>query len=248
MVEGLTVARARRTVVHDVSFEVGAGTTVLVGPNGAGKSTTMAVLATLLAPRRGRVRLAGYDISTAGGRRAARARFGFLAQDASFPDRWSVVDAVTYAAWVHRVASPRRAEAVGACLRRLGLESFRDESLRRLSGGTRQRVMLAQALVHDPPVLLLDEPTVGLDAEHRVALRRTVRDLAVDRAVLLTTHVTEDVEMLADRVVAMSAGRVTFDGPPAAVAELGCDAPADERQIELGLRRLSRVDAPRDPP
>lgn len=238
LVEELTIHRGRTVAVDAIDLGIDPGITVLAGPNGAGKSTLLAAMATLLAPRSGRLVVAGHDLSTRSGRRGARSRVGYLAQRARFPDRWTASEAVRYAAWLHRLRGSEADEATDTILADLDLMPHAGTPLRKLSGGTHQRVMLAQAAVHRPPVLLLDEPTVGIDAEHRVDLRRLIRSLATDRTVLVTTHLTEDVELLAERVVALAHGRVTYDGTPGDLASSGRDADHDERPIERALRRL----------
>lgn len=236
--DGVSASSGRHTVLDDLSLRIGPGVTVLAGPNGAGKSTLLSVVATLLRFRRGRVAVDGHDLGTVAGRADARRVLGFLPQDPAFPLHWTVGEALTYAAWLHRVPAAGRAAAVDRVAREVGVAGRSTDRLRSLSGGTRRRVMLAQTLVHQPAYLLLDEPTVGVDAEHRVEFRRTIRSIASDRVVVLSSHLTEDIELLADRVIVLDDGSVRFDGPPSAIAAFGTGAGDDERAIELGLRRL----------
>jgi ABC-2 type transport system ATP-binding protein len=236
---GVGFAYGRRTVLRDVSFDVTAGVTALVGPNGSGKSTLLAILATLLRPSAGLITYEGSLISGRAGRRRARSMLGHVPQRADFPDTFTVAEAVTYAAWLHRVPKNDTRDAVLHAMEVVGLSASAGLPLRQASGGTLQRVFIAQAVVHRPRLLILDEATVGVDAEQRVALRELLSELAVDRAVLLSTHLTEDLELLADRVLALGAGSVTFDGSAAELVErFGVTGEAGVRPVESALRNL----------
>lgn len=236
-VRALGVGYGGRPVVKEVSFSHGQGIVVLAGPNGAGKSTVLRALAALV-PFTGAVELAGHDLATATGRRSARRRFGFLPQEATFPDDFTVTDALLYAAWLQRVPSRERPEALGRALAAVDLGDRAGQRLKELSTGLRRRVFLGQAIVHEPAVLLLDEPTAGVDTEHRAAFRRLVRSLAESRLVVLTTHLTEEIEFLADRLIVLGGGRLRFDGTPAELTALAPRPGTDERPVEAALRAL----------
>jgi ABC-2 type transport system ATP-binding protein len=246
-VGGLTVRIGRRTVLADVSWRVTEGVAALVGPNGSGKTTLLSVLSTLRPVRTGAVRVAGQDLGTVAGSAAARARTGYLPQEPTGLGHLTVAEAVVYAAWLKRVPRRVRTALVSDALEELDLVEHADDRLSRLSGGTRQRAYIAQAVVHRPAVLLLDEPSTAVDAEHRVELRRTLRRLARGRLVVLSTHLTEDVELLADRVLALDDGRVAFDGTPAELVAIGAASQHDHgaaddepsRAIERGLRAVA---------
>jgi ABC-2 type transport system ATP-binding protein len=239
-VRDLTAGYGGPPVIENVSFALDQGVVVLAGPNGAGKTTLLRVLATLL-PFTGSVSLAGCDLSTPRGRRRARAQLGFLPQEAAFPDDFTVAEAVAYAAWLQRVPAAERAAATAAAINAVGLDDRADEALRKLSTGLRRRAFLAQAVVHRPPLLLLDEPTAGVDTEHRAEFRRLVRRLGEERLVVLTTHLTEEIEFLADRLLVIGRGRVRFDGTPAELEALASGAADDERPVEAALRRLTET-------
>lgn len=239
-VRNLTAGYGKRPVVENLSFSLGGGVVVLAGPNGAGKTTVLRVLATLL-PFSGSVRLAGHDVATPGGRRGARSQFGFLPQEAAFPEDFSVVEAVTYAAWLQRVGRSQRAEAVRSAVAAVGLDDRGSAPLRELSTGLRRRAFLAQAIVHRPPILLLDEPTAGIDTEHRAGFRRLVSNLGKDRLVVLTTHLTEEIEFLADHVFVLGGGRIRFEGAPADLEAMADSARPDERRVEAALRQLTEM-------
>jgi ABC-2 type transport system ATP-binding protein len=226
-------------VLAGIDLVVGPGVTVVAGANGSGKSTLLRVLAGLHRIRRGRVRVAGAELTARPGRRAARGTVGYLAQDADFPGTFTVAEAVAYGAWLQRIhaGSPRVARSID----RVGLAALADRPLGRLSGGEHRRALLAQAMVHEPPVLLLDEPTVGLDATHRLELHAVLRrhvgeggPAGARRCVVVVTHHGDDVVRLADRVVVLARGRVAFDGSVdglASVVDGGPDAGSVDRAL-----------------
>jgi ABC-2 type transport system ATP-binding protein len=230
-------------VLRDVDLTFGAEVVALVGPNGAGKTVLLRTIATLMPSFRGEVTVAGRSLATRRGAAAARQQLGYLPQDPRFPDDFTVVEAVEYAAWLKKVPAAQRRHAVSRIIDELDLGSVAHSKLRILSGGTRRRAHIGQALVHQPSVLLLDEPTTGLDPAHRVDLRRLLGQVASGRLLIMSTHLTEDIEMLADRVIALYDGRVTFDGTPERLAELGAtDATtAYAGAIERGLRLIGGV-------
>ena len=246
--ESLTVRYRSRTVLDDLSVEASQGIVVLVGPNGSGKTTLLRVLATLRRADAGGAFLNGHDLGTLRGGARARRALGYLPQDPAALAHLQVAEAVEYAAWLKGVPPRERPDRVTAALVDLDLVGRAHDTLGSLSGGTRQRAYIAQAIVHRPDVLLLDEPSAGVDAEHRVELRQVLRRLAGGRLVVLSSHLTEDIELLADRVVALDAGRVRFEGTPDQLAALGAspgaggtagDPPAEPaRAIERGLRAL----------
>lgn len=210
-VERLRVVRRRRVVLDEVSFGLGLGVTALLGPNGIGKTTLLRALASVDRASSGRIRLG--DPSRSPDQRAYRRAVGYLPQDLEIIGRFTVTDALRYAAWLHEVSDIEAATA--AVLRDLELTDHASAKLKTLSGGTRRRVMLGQAIIHRPPLLLLDEPTVGMDAHHRFALRRCLEVLAETCAVLLSTHVFADVDALGDHVLVLGPERLAFDGTAA---------------------------------
>lgn len=241
-VSDLCVTYGRTRALDGVSLTCAHGVTALAGSNGAGKSTLLSVLATLVRPTAGTVEIDGVPATGRRGRGHARSQIGYVPQRPEFIATFTVEEAVAYAAWLHRVPRRRRSAHVGKALAATGLEPWHGRRLKTLSGGTLQRVFIAQAVVHEPRVLLLDEATVGVDAEHRVGLRALISELASDRVVLLSTHQTEDLEFLADRIVVLGAGAVVFDGSPAALASQAAPGPG-ERPVEAGLRSLAAHDS-----
>jgi len=213
---GITKRYRGTTALDAVDLDVRPGITGLLGPNGAGKTTFLRIVATVLAPDSGDVRLLGRAPDTPEALAEVRRRLGYLPQEMGFPRGFTAFAFVDYMAvlkeWTAR--APRHDEV----RRVLDLVELGDVSTRRvsaLSGGQRRRVALAQALLGDPDMLLLDEPTTGVDPEQRVSLRRVLSDAGERSTVILSTHQTEDVAALCDRVVVLDAGRVRFDGPVA---------------------------------
>lgn len=205
-----------RWVFRHVSFTLGRGLIGLLGPNGAGKTTLLMTIASLRAPNEGRVTLVGSE-------RADRSvadelgQLGYLSQAFTFVPRFTAREFVEYSLWLKGVRSSLLRSKSLEALERVGVSAEAGQQMRRLSGGTRQRVGLAAALAHDPRLVVLDEPTVGLDPGQRLAFRRLLQELASERTILLSTHIVEDVMRVSNRVLVLASGRIAFDGTPAAL-------------------------------
>jgi ABC-2 type transport system ATP-binding protein len=212
-VQSLTKRYATQAAVSDVTFSVARGEIVgFLGPNGAGKTTTMRVLTGFLSPSEGTARIAGYDIVRQS--RQARASLGYLPESAALYPEMRVREYLTYRARLEGLTGAdvrsRVDEAVGRCL----LDEVADRKVENLSRGYRQRTALAGALVHEPPVLILDEPTVGLDPAQIIKIREMIRSLGRERAVLLSTHILPEVDAVCDRVLIIDRGRIVAEGTP----------------------------------
>jgi ABC-2 type transport system ATP-binding protein len=218
---GLTKHHGRTPALRGVDLDLGAGICGLLGPNGAGKTTLLRILATASAATSGTVRLGGLDPAVPADRLAIRRRLGYVPQELGLYPSFSVFDFVDYLAVLKEHLDPdSRHDEVRRVLADVGLSDERSRRIRKLSGGMRRRVVLAQALLGDPALLVLDEPTVGLDPEQRLRFRELISRHADRRCVVLSTHLTEDVEALCDRVVVLDRGEVTFAGSPAQLAAL----------------------------
>lgn len=209
-VRDLSFSYARRRVLTGASLTVGPGVTALLGPNGAGKTTLIKCMVGLARPSQGQVIIDGRDV---GDGRAAQELLGYVPQAPSLPGLARVRDLVAYAAWLSGVQVARADAAVNAALGKMQALDLASRRIRTLSGGQRQRVALATGIVHDPRILILDEPTVGLDPGQRLKVREVIQRFAVERPVLLSTHLTEDVEHLADSVGVLVNGKLQYQGP-----------------------------------
>ncbi|MGW3019563.1 ABC transporter ATP-binding protein [Streptomyces longwoodensis] len=213
---GLTLRYGGTRALDDVSLSLTRGVTGLLGPNGAGKTTLLRVLATAVPPDGGAFRALGHDPRTSAGRLALRRELGYLPQTPGFHPDFTAFEFVDYVAILKELTDRgARHREVRRVLEAVDLSEVRGKRIKRLSGGMRQRVALAAALVGDPGFLVLDEPTVGLDPEQRMRFRELVAEAGEGRTVLLSTHQTEDVAMLCHRVVVLAHGRVRFEGTPA---------------------------------
>jgi ABC-2 type transport system ATP-binding protein len=204
-----------------IDLTAGPGITGLLGPNGAGKTTLLRIAATVLAPDAGRVRLLGLDPARADERVEIRRRLGYLPQEPGYHRGFTAFEFVDYIAILKELTGRRARHAeVRRVLAEVGLDAVARRKIRALSGGMRRRVALAQALLGRPDLLVLDEPTAGLDPEQRLRFRELISAAAQDHTVLLSTHQTEDVAALCRRVVVLHRGAVRFDGTTRALAEL----------------------------
>lgn len=198
--------------VSDISLNLAPGILGLLGPNGAGKSTLMRILATLARPTAGRVTWNGVDIAAEPN--SLRTALGYLPQDFGVYSALSAREFLAFLAAVKGLSGALARERVDACLSLVGLNDAADRRLGEFSGGMRQRVGIAQALLNDPALLIVDEPTVGLDPEERMRFRHLLTDLAGERLVILSTHIVSDVEASATALAVMSAGQLRFHGTP----------------------------------
>ncbi|MFE9444788.1 ABC transporter ATP-binding protein [Streptomyces sp. NPDC006602] len=213
---GLSLRYGGTRALDDVSLRLTRGVTGLLGPNGAGKTTLLRVLATAVPPDQGAFTVLGNDPDTSRGRQEVRRSLGYLPQTPGFHPDFTAFEFVDYVAILKELTDRgARHREVRRVLEEVDLGDLRGRRIKKLSGGMRQRVALAAALVGDPGFLVLDEPTVGLDPEQRMRFRELIAQAGEGRTVLLSTHQTEDVAMLCNRVVVLAAGQVRFDGTPA---------------------------------
>jgi ABC-2 type transport system ATP-binding protein len=215
-VTGVTKRLGGTRALRGVDLRLGTGVTGLLGPNGAGKTTLMRVLATVLAPDAGTVRLLGRDPGDARERASIRRRLGYMPQEPGFQPRFTAFEYVDYVAILKEHTARRaRHDEVRRVLELVGLADVAGRRTRALSGGMRRRLALAQALLGEPELLILDEPTAGLDPEQRLRFRDLISQLAEERTILVSTHQTEDVAALCPQVIVLAEGAVVASGPPA---------------------------------
>src|SRR6266550_3814445 len=200
------------TAVDQVSFAVDRGQVVgFLGPNGAGKSTTMRMITQYYEPDAGTISLDGVPLADAG--RAAKRRIGYLAENNPLYEDMLVHDYLAFIADLRELAGTSRGQAMDAAIAATGIESFYYRPIAELSKGFRQRVGLAQAILHRPDLLVLDEPTEGLDPNQRVEIRRLIGALGKDRTVILSTHVLSEVQQTCSRLLIINRGKIVADGP-----------------------------------
>lgn len=212
-IEHLTRRFGAFTAVDDVSFTVEKGEVLgFLGPNGAGKSTTMKMLAGFVTPTIGTARIAGHDIGDAPV--AAKRALGFLPEGAPTYPEMSVTGFLEFVARIRGFRGGTLDEKVAAAMAQTQLEGVRLQPIETLSKGFKRRVGLAQALLHDPPVLVLDEPTDGLDPNQKHEVRELIRRMAPEKAIIISTHILEEVEAVCTRAIIIARGKVLADAPP----------------------------------
>ncbi len=236
-VRSLTKAYGPRVAVQDVSFTVNKGEVVgFLGPNGAGKTTTMRILTGFIPPTTGEVKVAGFDVLDEP--TEVKRRVGYLPESPPLYPELTIGDYLGFVAELRSFYGRKRAEKVGSVMERVGLSGWESRILSSLSKGYRQRVGLAQALIHDPEVLILDEPTSGLDPGQVMGIRELIQNLGAHQTVILSTHVLSEVEAICPRALIIARGRLVASGT---ISELRAQAPG-------GLwyyAELSGVTAPR---
>src|SRR5689334_20992912 len=210
----LTRRFGRTEAVAGVNLRTGAGVFGLLGPNGAGKTSLLRMMATALPPTSGRLRLLGRDPGAYGPRREIRRRLGYLPQNLGYYPGFTVAEFVEYFALLKDMPPGQVPRAVAAAVEHVGLGDKARAKLRTLSGGMLRRAGIAQAIVNGPELLLLDEPTAGLDPEQRVSFRALLRDLGQRATVVVSTHLVEDVGAACTEVALMDAGKIVFHGTP----------------------------------
>src|SRR6202034_3098104 len=214
--EHLTKKYGALTAVDDVTFQVGPGEVLgFLGPNGAGKTTTMRMLAGFISATSGRASICGHDVDT--DPLAARSCLGYLPEGAPAYGEMTVRVFLDFIADLRRLRGATRAR-VDFAIGRLQLESVLDQTIETLSKGFRRRVGLAQAIMHDPPVLILDEPTDGLDPNQKHEVRSLIDDMAGDKTVIISTHILEEVDAVCTRAIIIARGRIVADDTPHGLA------------------------------
>jgi len=215
--EHLTKHYDSLVAVEDVSFQVQPGEVLgFLGPNGAGKTTTMRMLAGFVTPTSGSANICGHDVES--DPLAAKAALGYLPEGAPSYGEMTVWRFLNFIADVRALDGARRAARLAHVIEHLQLQSVLEQTIETLSKGFRRRVGLAQAIVHDPPVLILDEPTDGLDPNQKHEVRTLINDMARDKIIVISTHILEEVDAVCSRAIIISRGRIVADDTPAGLA------------------------------
>jgi ABC-2 type transport system ATP-binding protein len=215
--EHLTKRYEALTAVDDVSFQVGPGEVLgFLGPNGAGKTTTMRMIAGFIAPTSGTASICGHDVIT--DPLAAKASLGYLPEGAPSYGEMTVRSFLEFIADLRNLEGEKRKSRLDDVIGRLQLESVLEQSVETLSKGFRRRVGLAQAIIHDPPVLILDEPTDGLDPNQKHEVRTLINEMARQKIIVISTHILEEVDAVCSRAIIISRGRIVADDTPVKLA------------------------------
>ncbi len=239
-VQGLTKKYGRSQALNDISFSISEGEIVgFLGPNGAGKSTTMNIITGYISATAGQVSIAGVDVLA--DPLAAKRHIGYLPEQPPLYLDMTVRAYLDFVYDLKGVRGVRRKEHIGGIADRVDIKSVMDRLIKNLSKGYRQRVGLAQALVGDPDVLILDEPTVGLDPKQIVEIRQVIRDLGRRRTVILSTHILPEVSAICERVLVMSGGAIVADGKPDELSRLMMDDRSFVVRIEGPRERVEAV-------
>ncbi|HEV3291090.1 MAG TPA: ATP-binding cassette domain-containing protein [Streptosporangiaceae bacterium] len=233
-ISGLTRRFGRTMAVAGVDLQAGPGVFGLLGPNGAGKTSLLRMMATAVPPTSGRLRLLGRDPGSYGPRREIRRRLGYLPQNLGYYPGFTVAEFVEYFALLKEMPVARVPAAVAAAVDRVELGGKAKARLRTLSGGMLRRAGIAQAIVNEPELLLLDEPTAGLDPEQRVAFRGLLRELGMRATVVVSTHLVEDVGAACAQVALMDQGKIVFHGTPGDLTAAGEGHGTGDAPLERG--------------
>jgi len=210
-IENLTKYYGQQAAVKNISFEIKTGEVVgFLGPNGAGKSTTMKMITTYLTPNNGKIYV--NDVNADEDPISVRRKIGYLPEQNPLYNDMNVIDYLKYAAELQSVPKDKIKESVKKMVKVCGLEDVRHKDIGELSKGFKQRVGLAQAMIHNPAVLLLDEPTSGLDPNQILEIRKLIKDLGKEKTLMLSTHILQEVQATCDRVIIINNGEIVADG------------------------------------
>ena len=213
-IEGLTKRFGSFTAVDDVSFTVDRGEVLgFLGPNGAGKTTAMRMVTGFLAPTAGRALVDGFDVAI--DPIEVKRRIGFLPEGAPLYEDMTPLELLGFVADVRGLAGAAKREAIARAAVRINIESVMHQAIGTLSKGYKRRVGIAQAILHDPEILILDEPTDGLDPNQKHEVRRLINEMAKDKVIVISTHLLEEVEVVCSRAIIIARGRIVADGTPA---------------------------------
>lgn len=216
-IDGLTKTYGRHTVVDNLSFRCAAGEVLgFLGPNGAGKSTTMKMLTGFVTPNSGRASVCGHDVETDA--LAARRNLGYLPEGAPCYAEMTPATFLDFIADIRGLTAATRKRRLDEVVERLHLGAVLNQSIETLSKGFKRRVGLAQAILHDPDVLILDEPTDGLDPNQKHEVRELIRSMSADKLIIISTHILEEVEAVCSRAIIIASGRILADDTPANLA------------------------------
>ncbi len=248
VVENLTKQYGDQKAVNDVSFEIKTGEVVgFLGPNGAGKSTAMKIITCFMAPTGGDVRLDQYSIHK--DQDTIKRKIGYLPENNPLYTEMPIVEYLKFSAEIQGVPNKEIPARVGQMIEKCGLDREKHKNINELSKGYRQRVGLAQAMIHDPEILILDEPTTGLDPNQIVEIRKLIKELGKEKTVILSSHILSEVEATCDRILIINKGRIVADGTPETLRNqaqgqelLTIHIEGDPSKVEKAILKLSSVE------
>ncbi|MBC7118458.1 MAG: ABC transporter ATP-binding protein [Methanobacteriaceae archaeon] len=236
-VESLRKSFGKIIALDDISFHVDEGELLgIIGPNGAGKTTAIRIIACILHPDKGKVRVAGLDVTHDPIK--VKSMIGYLPEEPNLYERFTARDLLKYFGELYGVPGDVLDDRINELLELVGMEDRANDPINTFSKGLRQRIGIARALVHDPPILILDEPTMGLDPATAASIREFIRELKGDKTMILCTHYMEEADYLCDRVAILNQGRILDVGTP---RELKSKIKGD-LTLEISLIDPSRVD------
>lgn len=238
-VEHLSKRYGSTAAIEDVTFQVEPGEILgFLGPNGAGKTTTMRILAGYLPASSGTAKVAGYEVHEQS--MAVRQRIGYLPENPPLYPDMTVAGFLNFVAQIKGVNAGDRSQRIQSAIERCGLTEKRQTLIRKLSKGYRQRVGIAQAIVHDPPVIILDEPTVGLDPRQIIEVRNLIKQLAGNHTVILSTHILPEVSMTCSRVAIINQGRIVATNTPESLTHQLTQGSGYELEVEGDWETIQR--------
>ncbi|XOV94548.1 MAG: ATP-binding cassette domain-containing protein [Bacteroidota bacterium] len=248
VVENLTKKYGDQKAVNDVSFKVKTGEVVgFLGPNGAGKSTAMKIITCFMAPTDGDVRLDEYSIHK--DQDIIKRKIGYLPENNPLYTDMSIVDYLRFSAEIQGVPKKDIPLQIGRMIEKCGLDREKHKNINELSKGYRQRVGLAQAMIHDPEILILDEPTTGLDPNQIVEIRKLIKELGKEKTVILSSHILSEVEATCDRILIINKGRIVADGTSETLRNqaqgqelLNIQIEGDPTKVEKAILKLASVE------
>ena len=219
-IEHLNKSYGKQKVLNDISLHIPVGMYGLLGENGAGKTTLMRILSTMLEPTSGNITMNNIDIKD---KKSIREIIGYLPQEFSVYPNMSVYSALDYLGILSELPKKIRRERISLLLKQVNLEQEKNKRFKNLSGGMKRRFGIAQALLNNPKILIIDEPTAGLDPEERLRFYNLLSELALNRIILLSTHIATDIEATCSKVAILCAGKVVFEGEVETLLRIGND-------------------------
>jgi len=203
---------AKTTALNNISLDIGTGIFGLLGKNGSGKTTLMRIITTLLEPTQGELTVLNLDISKKENQEIVKRNIGYLPQEFGFYKEYTILEIMEFICYMRGIQRTQQNDLIFNALEKVNLANEGKKKYRQLSGGMKRRVGLAQAILNNPQILIVDEPTAGVDPEERIAIRRFLGEYAQDKTVLFSTHIVEDIEYTCNKLAILDKGELLFSG------------------------------------